>query len=204
MSATRASLLIRAGQGVEEAWQSLMRLYRPWIQHWLKRGGLPQQELEDLTQEVLLTLVRELPGFQHNGRVGAFRAWLRTITVNRARLYWRQQGQRPRLAAHEDFQQLLDNLESPGSALSAQWDREHDVYVLRGLLGLLELEFEPSTRQAFRRQVLDGLPARQVAEELNISPGAVYVARSRILARLRELGAGLLDPEENPGIDPDV
>jgi RNA polymerase sigma-70 factor (ECF subfamily) len=73
-----------------------------------------------------------------------------------------------------------------------QWDREHEEHVVRRLLELLEGEFNPKTLQAFRRQVFDGAEAEAVAAELEMTVPAVYVAKSRVLARLRKEAEGLL------------
>jgi RNA polymerase sigma-70 factor (ECF subfamily) len=92
-----------------------------------------------------------------------------------------------------DFLEVLGQLESPDSTLSRQWEQEHDAHVLAQLLARLEAEFEPTTLRAFRRLAIDGQSGEAVTRELGLSPGAVYVARSRVMRRLREEAAGLLD-----------
>src|SRR6187397_473246 len=89
MNETRQSLLLRAQTGEENAWKDLTDLYRPLILGWLHRQGVPPRDLEDLSQEVLLNVVKHLPSFQHSGHRGAFRAWLRTIVCSRTADYWR-------------------------------------------------------------------------------------------------------------------
>src|SRR5262245_17214056 len=92
MDETRQSLLIRARTGEESAWKHLMDLYRPLILGWLNRQGVPAVELEDLSQDVLLSVVKHLPTFEHSGARGAFRSWLRTIVCSRTTDYWRATG----------------------------------------------------------------------------------------------------------------
>ena len=89
MDETRQSLLLRAQAGETNAWKDLTDLYRPLILGWLNRQGVPAGDLEDLSQEVLLSVVQHLPGYQHSGRRGAFRSWLRTIVCSRTADYWR-------------------------------------------------------------------------------------------------------------------
>ena len=89
MNETRQSLLLRAQNGETNAWKDLTDLYRPLIIGWLNRQGVPARGLEDLSQEVLLSVVQNLPGFQHSGHRGAFRSWLRTIVCSRTTDYWR-------------------------------------------------------------------------------------------------------------------
>ena len=101
MDETRQSLLLRAQTGETNAWKDLTDLYRPLILGWLNRQGVPARDLEDLSQEVLLSVVKHLPGFQHSGQRGAFRSWLRTIVCSRTADYWRAttRAPRPRAAA---------------------------------------------------------------------------------------------------------
>src|SRR5687767_1413598 len=89
MNETRQSLLLRAQTGETHAWNDLTALYRPLILGWLHRQGVPAGDLEDLSQEVLLSVVKHLPAFQHSGNRGAFRSWLRTIVCSRTADYWR-------------------------------------------------------------------------------------------------------------------
>jgi len=88
MNETRQSLLLRAQTGETDAWKDLTDLYRPLILGWLNRQGVPASDREDLSQEVLLSVVQHLPGFQHSGQRGAIRSWLRAI-VSRTTDYWR-------------------------------------------------------------------------------------------------------------------
>src|SRR5581483_9190825 len=89
MHETRQSLLIRAQTGEAHAWEALADLYRPLIIGWLNRQGVPAGDLDDLAQDVLLSVVKHLPAFQHSGHRGAFRSWLRTIVCSRSTDYWR-------------------------------------------------------------------------------------------------------------------
>jgi RNA polymerase sigma-70 factor (ECF subfamily) len=187
---TRQSLLLRAQGGDEAAWKDLAELYRPLLHSWLRRQGAPAGDLDDLTQEILLSVVCSLPSFSHSGQTGAFRCWLRTIACHRASDYWKARRREP---AGADPAAALAQIEDPDSELSRQWDREHDQYVLRCLLDLMEQEFEPNTVRAFRRLALDGASGAEVASELGLSVGAVYVAKSRVLQRIREQAEGLID-----------
>jgi RNA polymerase sigma factor (sigma-70 family) len=194
MSETSLSLLERLRtQPDAGTWRRLVDLYTPLIRHWLRRHGVAPQDADDLTQDVLAVLVRELPRFEHDGRPGAFRCWLRTVTVHRVRDFWRRRQARPVATGASDFLKMLDQLEDPYSALSRQWDEEHDRHVARRLLELLEPQFEPNTWRAFRRVVLDGVKASVAAAELSVSVNAVLLAKSRILRRLRHEMRGLTD-----------
>ncbi len=138
-------------------------------------------DADDLTQQVLTVVVGKLPSFRHNGRTGAFRAWLRTITVHTLRSFQRS---RPG-PAPGGFDDMLDRLQDPASELSRQWDREHDERLMRRLLGLVEPEFQAKTWQVFRLVLLERRFAAEVAAEIGLTVKAVLIAKSRVLQRMR-------------------
>jgi RNA polymerase sigma-70 factor (ECF subfamily) len=194
MSSTSASLLERIRHDpAASQWQTLVELYDPLIRGWLKRQSVLASDADDLVQDVLTVVARRLKDFEHNGRTGAFRNWLRTVTVNCVRDFWRSKKREH--AATGQVQELLDQLLDPSSGLSQNWDQEHDRYVTKQLLSRLRDEFEPTTWRAFERVALDGAPAAQVAAELGVTVNSVFIAKSRILARLRQESRGLIDDE---------
>ena len=91
-----------------------------------------------------------------------------------------------------DLLRQLDQLEDPRSQLSALWNREHDQLLIGRLLRRVQAQFNESTRQAFRRTVLDGADVREVAAELSMTPNAVTIAKHRVLKALRREGRGML------------
>jgi RNA polymerase sigma-70 factor (ECF subfamily) len=177
--------------GDEDAWARLLAVYSPLVQGWLARHGLPRQEAEDVTQEVLAVLVRRMPEFVREPRTGAFRRWLRSITVNCLRDHWKRGRRAPRGGPLDEA--ALEQLADPTSDLSREWDREHDQHVTRQLLEQIKPRFEATTWEAFRRFALYEEPAEQVAAALGLTVNAVFIAKSRVLSRLRQEGAGLLD-----------
>lgn len=193
MDETSRSLLERVRDSADsESWRRLVDLYTPWLQGWLRRCHVPETDCDDLIQEVLVVVAKEVSGFQLSERRGAFRNWLRTILFNRLQNYWRQQQTRPLVGATD----VLTMLEDPNGALDRIWNQEHDEYVTRRLLELIEPEFMATTWRAFRRQVVDDCPAATVAAELNMTANAALIAKSRVLRRLREEARGLTDDSE--------
>ncbi len=173
---TSASLLERLRTAPDEAaWRRLHDLYRPLIRRWLLRDPALREEAEDISQEVMGVLVRELSGFQRR-RTGSFRRWLRDITIHRLRAHQRSRRGRPRALGAPLEESPLTQLADPSSTLSRQWDEEHDRFVLRRLLELIEPHFTPTTLAAFRRVVFDEVSVEKVAAELGVSENAVLVA----------------------------
>jgi RNA polymerase sigma-70 factor, ECF subfamily len=194
MSPTSATLLERLRDRADrEAWQRLVDLYSPLLSSWLRRHALQNADVDDLVQEVLVTVARETPRFQHSGRPGAFRHWLRTILANRLREFWRERRLQPAATGDSDFAGMLDQLEDPDSGISHLWDQEHDQHVAGRLLAMIEPQFAPSTWRAFRRVVLEGARPDAVAAEMGLTVNAVFIAKSRVLQRLRAESRSLLD-----------
>jgi RNA polymerase sigma-70 factor (ECF subfamily) len=183
---TSVSLLERARGQLPAAWERLVAIYSPLLQVWLTSAGLQPADRDDLVQRTLEILVRQLPAFEHNGRAGAFRTWLRGIVVNLLREFWRD---RPTPGSESVLEQLAD----PEGGLSRVWDEQHDRHVLYALMAQVRPDFTPTTWRAFQRVVLDGMRASDVAEELGLSVNAVLVAKSRVLARLRQEAQGLTE-----------
>jgi RNA polymerase sigma-70 factor (ECF subfamily) len=195
MPSTHVSLLSDAQAGSQRAWSRLVELYQPLLYGWLRRQDVPHDDAQELTQDVLAVVARELGAFDHQGRTGGFRRWLRQITVHRALGFLRARGTRAVARGGSTFFEQLQQLEAPNSSLSQQWDREFDQHVLRELLAKIEGEFAPVTLRAFRRLALEGAAPEDVARELGISVGAAYSAKSRVLRKLRKEAAGLIDEE---------
>ncbi len=194
MSPTSATLLERLRDRADaDAWKRLVDLYAPLLSTWLRHHGLQVADVDDLVQEVLLTVAREAPRFEHSGRPGAFRHWLRNILANRLREFWRGRRLRPVATGDSDFVELLDRLQDPDSGISHLWDQEHDQHIVRRLLAMIEPQFAPSTWQAFRRVVLEGARPDAVAAELGLTVNAVFIAKSRVLQRLRQEAGEFLD-----------
>lgn len=171
------------------SWKRLVDLYTPFLRGWMHRHGVKPQNAEDVLQDVFAVLLRELPKFEYDRKRGTFRGWLRMVLTNRLRELWRDR--QPQAAGGDDVGDVLNQLQDPNSNLSQLWAVEHDQFVARRLLELIEGDFEPLTWRAFQRQVMDGKKAPEVAVELGISVGAAYVAKSRVMHRLKEEMQGM-------------
>lgn len=194
MAQTPPSLLNRLREHPDDAdaWRRFDDLYRPLLLAWLRRYAVRPHDAEDLLQEVLHTVVRKLPGFQYDPARGKFRSWLRAILVNHLRAFLRSERGRPLTGDGGFYEQVLNQLADPASDLSRLWDEEHDRHVYQRLLAQIRPDFSPDTWEAFRRLVA-GEEAKSVAADLGMSVNAVYLARSRVVRRLREGLEGLAD-----------
>jgi len=193
-SPTRITLLdrVRTTQ-TGESWTEFAAVYDALIAAWLRQQAIPDADADDIRQEVMQTVVREISRFEHNGRPGAFRAWLRRITANRMRRLWRQRDRRAADYAGVDASDLANQLDDDSSRLTHVWDAEHDRFVLNRLLGMLQGRFSPSSLTAFRRIAIGQEDAQQVADDLGMTLGAARVAQHRVLKALKELAEGLVE-----------
>jgi RNA polymerase sigma-70 factor, ECF subfamily len=191
---TSLSLLERLRDPADsDAWRSFHDLYGPWIRHWLVRKGLQEQDADDVFQEVFRVAATELGQFEHSGRPGALRRWLREVLANRLRTFWRQKCSRPGAVGGSEHLAMAEELQDPASQLSRAWDEEYRRAVCDRLFVAIEHEFEGKTMAAFRSVALEGKRPADVAAELQMTPNAVRIAQSRVLRRMRELGEGILD-----------
>jgi RNA polymerase sigma-70 factor (ECF subfamily) len=187
METTPVSLLQRLRQpGEQQAWQRFTELYTPLLYYWTRRLGLQPQDAADLVQEVFILLVRKLPQFTYDQHK-SFRAWLRTVTLNK----WRDICRRRTQAPLADADPAWAGLVNPDHAAEFE-EAEYQQFLLHRALEIMQAEFEPVTWKACWEYVVANRPVADVAAELHISVGSVYVAKSRVLRRLRQELEGLL------------
>jgi RNA polymerase sigma-70 factor (ECF subfamily) len=184
---TPPSLLERLRQTSErDAWEKFVDMYTPLFVVWTKRLNLAEPEAADLIQDVFTILVQELPRFQYNAQK-SFRAWLKTILLNR----WRNQLRRRR-GDKEQGEEGLENVAATDEFQEFE-ETEYRRYLARRALELMQKEFQPATWKACWEFVVQDRPAAEVSAELGLTINAVYLAKARVLRRLREELAGLLD-----------
>jgi RNA polymerase sigma-70 factor (ECF subfamily) len=188
MHTTSASLLERLRRPEDrEAWAQFVRLYTPLLYYWARRVGLQQHDAADLVQDVFAVLFQKLPEFTYD-RGRNFRSWLRTVTLNR----WRSDRRRQAGQRRADPDAHMSDLAAP-DGLEVFEENEYRRQVVGRALELIECDFQPVTWKAFWEFVVVGRPAAQVAAELGLTQGAVRAAKFRIMCRLQEELAGLVD-----------
>ncbi len=188
MNTTPASLLERLRRpGEPEAWERFVRLYTPLLYHWARRLGSPRDAAADFVQEVLTLLVQKLPHFAYD-KDRRFRAWLWTVTLNQ----WRTSRRRHTPNHVQGREDALAGLAVPDGA-EAVSEAEYRQYLVGRALKLMQAEFQPSTWQAFWQCVVCEKTGAEVAGALGLTENAVYLAKGRVLRRLREQLDGLLE-----------
>ena len=182
---TSSSLIERVKADDAEAWDRLVALYAPLLYHWCRRWKLQEEDLADVFQEVFKTLVVHISAFRRERQNDTFRGWLWTITRNKVLDHFRKPSHEA--GGGSEGGTLLSQMPAPEAA--GESDPEEEA-AMRGLflrgLDLIRNEFEDRTWKAFWRTAVDGRAPREVAGELSMTSGAVRVAKSRVLHRLRE------------------
>jgi len=189
MDNTSASLLeqLRQAPG-QQTWSRFVRLYTPLLFYWARKLGMPEADAADLVQDVFTIMVQKLPTFQYDQQKG-FRNWLRTVLLNKWRNSMRRRGNAPNTGP-EGLSDVADP-QDPEELIEAEY-RDH---LLSHALDLMKSEFPFKTWKACWEHVVLGRPAAEVAADLGIVVGAVYVAKSRVLSRVRQELRGLLDED---------
>jgi RNA polymerase sigma-70 factor (ECF subfamily) len=184
---TRASLLARLGDPQDStAWRQFVELYGGLVYSFARKRGLQDADAADLTQDVFLAMARAAGRWQYNPARGSFRSYLYTVTRNKIAKFLHRRGTSPVGSGDTNAHLRLD--EEPGREpdLEAAWEQELQQQLFRVAAAEVQGSFAPNTWQAFWKTAVEGKSGADVAAELGMSPGAVYVARSRVLARLTE------------------
>jgi RNA polymerase sigma-70 factor (ECF subfamily) len=174
-----------------DAWRRVLDLYEPLVRFWCLRGGLTEEDVKDVTQEVFAGAARGLPGFRRDRPGDTFRGWLRTITRNHI-LLWRRRNQGKPLA--EGGSAACQNIQEIPDPLCDDADESVDMgQVWRRVLDQVRAEFEPNTWQAFWLTVIEGRTPATLTAELQMSVAAIRQAKSRILRRIKEEVGEIVD-----------
>jgi RNA polymerase sigma-70 factor (ECF subfamily) len=189
-STTSSSLLKGVQADDAESWRRIVGLYAPLVRWWCRRRGLRDQDASDVSQEVFKTVVVKIKTFAKDGRPGAFRRWLYSITDFKVRDNWRRTRDEPPARGGSSAQGQLAQV--PAEDFEPDADSERRLLVRRAL-ELIRHKFEPRTWEVMWRVVVEGRYAQDVAEEFGMKVGAVYKAKSVVLGCLRE---ALLEYEE--------
>lgn len=184
---TRASLLARLGDPEDRlAWQQFVELYGSLLYGFARQRGLQDADAADLTQEVLLAIVQTAGRWHYDPQRGSFRGWLYGVTRNKIAQFLTNRRSQPLGSGDSTTQQRLAEQPKPEADLEATWEQEYQQHLFRLAAAQIQKHFNPTTWKAFWRTAVEGARGAAVAAELGLSVGAVYVARSRVLARLTE------------------
>lgn len=189
---TRHSLMLRLlDPSDQQAWAQFVSIYEPLLLRMLRKRGLQDADARDVSQQIVLAVNQAIDRWQPDGQPASFRRWLFSI-ARRLALRFLQRGNRldgPSLRAKggTDMLELLNHLPDPDPQTVIAFDNEYRNELFDWAAKRIRGEFRETTWQAFWRSCVLSEPIAIVAEELGITAGNVYVARTRIIARLRQV-----------------
>lgn len=183
---TRASLLVQLRDGTNHgAWQEFMKLYGPVVYGFARKRGLQDADAADLMQEVMRSVSTSIGRLAYDRSQGTFRGWLFTITRNRVFNFLSARRLRPQGSGDTGTNRMLDS-QPAGSDGEDVWEVEYQRRLAALAMQRVKSEFQESTWQAFWQTAVEGKSAADVSGQIGLSTGAIYVAKSRVLARLKE------------------
>ena len=186
-SPTRPSLLVRIrDRGDRAAWEQFAELYTPLLLRFARRHGLQEADAHDLVQEVLKAVTTAAERLEYDPRRGSFRGWLYTVARSKLSNLLAARARQAQGSGDTGVQGLLEQQPAPAADDSAEWDAEYERRLFAWAAEQVRADFQEKTWQAFWQAAVEGKPAAQAAEALGLSVGAVYVAKSRVMARLKE------------------
>ena len=193
---TRVSLLVQIRDGGNHAaWREFVHLYGPVVYGFARQRGLQDADAADIMQDVLRSVSSSIGRLDYDRRQGTFRGWLFTITRNKVFNFLTSRRSRPQGAGDSSTGRLL--AEHPdGNAAAEEWETEYQRRLAAMAMDRIKGEFADNTWQAFWLTAVEGLAAADVAKRVGMSAGAIYVAKSRVLARLKEEVDLLREQEE--------
>jgi RNA polymerase sigma factor (sigma-70 family) len=181
---TRASLLVRIKDFADrQAWERFVELYAPLVYGFARKRGLQEADAGDLTQDVLRAVAAAAERLDYDPQRGTFRSWLYTVTCNKFHDFNRGRERLCQGSGDSAVQAVLN--EQPARD-DDQWEEEYRQRVFAWASDQIRNEFEEATWKAFHQVAVEGRSTRDTAAALGLSVGAVYIAKSRVLSRLRE------------------
>ncbi|MEL6106994.1 MAG: sigma-70 family RNA polymerase sigma factor [Planctomycetota bacterium] len=183
---TRVSLIARLREADDgPAWNEFVEIYAPLIHAYARRRGLQDADAADLTQDVLHILMRRADDFRYDPERGSFRGWLFTVTLNRLRDLVDRRRRQIEGSGQTEMVELVRQV--PDREDRDVWEQEHQLHLFRWAADRAKADFRETSWQAFWQTAIEQRAVKEVAAELDLSVGAVHIAKSRAMARIRDI-----------------
>ena len=185
---TRPSLLLRLRDWQDQqAWAQFVDVYAPLIYGYLRKRGLQDADAADLTQTCLRQVAAHVGSLEYDPRRDTFRGWLFAIVRNKLRDFHDQPHRLYQGSGDSQVQRLLENTTTPEADEAGEWEREYQAGLFAWAAEQVRPQVQETTWQAFLQTAVEGKSAKETARSLGMTTAAVYLAKSRVMARLRSL-----------------
>jgi len=180
---TRLSLIARLHDREDDnAWNEFVQLYQPLIQAIVQRRGLRYNDAADVTQDVLGRVAKSIEKWEPDPQKGSFRGWLYRVTRNLTIDHLRRNQRHKVTEINEEFD--IEQVAEPSVEESREFRLEYEKQLFNWAASQVRSSFKEDNWQAFWESTVEGKDIGEVAKKLNVSRGTIYVARSRIMARI--------------------
>lgn len=183
---THPSLLLRIRDARDrQAWSEFVEVYAPLVYGFGRKNGLQDADAADLTQEVLHVVSAAIGKLEYDPERGSFRGWLFTIVRRRLHNALNRKARECRGSGSSSVQVVLEAVPAPEKQ-RALWEQEFEGRLFTFAADRMRHEFQPSTWEAFRLTAVEGKSGKEAAAALGMTAAAVYLAKRRVLLRLKE------------------
>jgi RNA polymerase sigma-70 factor (ECF subfamily) len=183
---TRPSLLVRIRDAADrQAWSQFTAVYGPLVYGFARKHGLQDADAADLTQDVLRIVARSACRLEYDPKRGSFRGWLFTVVRNELRSFLSGRRRQVQGSGDTDVQKLLSEQPAPEEE-QRLWEQEHQTRLFHWAAEQVRGEVQEATWRAFQMTAVEGRSGQETAAALGLSVAAVYLAKSRVMARLKE------------------
>lgn len=181
---THPSLIVRLSDRRNElAWNEFLCAYEPFLLQLVRRQGTPERHVADITQQLLIAIARSVEGWSDDGQAASFRRWLSRVARNVVIKFMTRERKQISGQGGSDFLEALESL--PDVAGDEERSRQYEHELIIWAAEQVRGEFRDTSWKAFWGTEIAGRSVVEVADELKVSPGSIYMSRSRILARIR-------------------
>lgn len=185
---TRASLILRLPNAADvAAWDEVVGIYAPLIRRLALSQGMQRADADDLIQEVFAAIARSVSQWLDRPDRGGFRAWLLTIARHAAVNQLTRRGTRSLATGGNGAAEQLADVPAPAAEISSQFDLEYRREIFRWAAAQVRAQVAETTWAAFWMTQVEGRSVGDTASQLQVSVGTVYVSRSRVMSRLKEI-----------------
>ena len=184
---TRVSLILRVANEQDVlAWQQFVEIYQPLVFRIARSQGLQEADAQDLVQEVMTRVARSIGNWDPDARRGTFRGWISTIARNLIIDFLRHRNRLPKTGDQSEIRNLIEQTPDHSTEAS-QFDLEFEKQVFAWAAVQVRNQVKEKTWQAFWQSSVENKPVAAVAAALGLTPGAVYIARCRVMAKLKDV-----------------
>ena len=183
---TSVSLILKvASQQDVLAWERFCEIYQPLVYRIALSRGLQAADAHDLVQEVMTRVARSIANWDPDSSKGSFRGWISRIARNLIIDFMRNKNRLPITSDHSDIRKMIES--TPAESKDSQWlDLEYEKQVFIAAANQIKHKFNEKTWQAFWLTAVENNSVESTATLLSMTPGSIYVARSRVMAKLKE------------------